>query len=92
MYTKQGAQSVTYRAPKYNLPSFLTDQPGQLSLFFESFFFRSAQKHNLNLEEDVKILLPIKCHGTTSNCSSGIIENVSANHLPCYVVSLTLSQ
>ena len=66
-----GAKRATYRAPDFSVPTFLTDRPRRLSLFFESCFFDWP---------DVMILRPVKFRWTPIIGSRGVVESMPANH------------
>ena len=53
-YIKQEAQRATYREPEYNVPPFWGIRQG-------GHFYLLVSPKNTNLEEDVEVLLPVKC-------------------------------
>ena len=62
---KQGDQRVICRASEYNVPQFLTDRPGWLSLFFDP-------PNNQTIGEDIDNLLLVKFHQIPLSSSGGI--------------------
>ena len=69
---KHGSQRATYHALEYNMPTLLTAQPGQLSLF-------SDQHKNTKLLEDLEYLPPVKLYQITLFGSLGEVVDVSGN-------------
>ena len=72
---QQEAQRATYRAPEYNVPPFWgIGQRGHFCLLIGP--------KNINSEEDVEILLPVKLRWIPFSGFRGEVENVSANQRP----------
>ena len=72
---KQVTQRAAYRAPEYNVPTFLgICQAGHFCLLIGP--------KNTNLVEDVEILLPVKLCWIPFSGLRGDVQNVSANQRP----------